>query len=198
MMSGEIRCVSMPRMARPAASFKRSGGGITRSAVARLHADGMLQTTATRSSALTSGSCGCGSSGSRKTISKSICPARAAGSAPVPSRGHGGPSPLARISAPMFARRKNQLGVRAGSEVMALGSSAASHPAGRAAKPLLGASPKTRSSRSCGLPAAAAAVSPGMGRAPGPHVPAAGPRRTEDRHAPLSGRHGLEVRPANP
>lgn len=38
----------------------------------------------------------------------------------------------------MFARRKNQLGVRAGSEVMALGSSAASHPADRAAKPLLG------------------------------------------------------------
>lgn len=38
----------------------------------------------------------------------------------------------------MFARRKNQPGVRAGSEVMALGSSAASHPADRAAKPLLG------------------------------------------------------------
>src|ERR1700761_49640 len=38
----------------------------------------------------------------------------------------------------MFARRKDQLWVRAGSEVMALGSSAASHPAGRAAKPLLG------------------------------------------------------------
>jgi deazaflavin-dependent oxidoreductase (nitroreductase family) len=38
----------------------------------------------------------------------------------------------------MFAGRKNQLGVRAGSEVMALGSSAASGLPGRAAKPLLG------------------------------------------------------------
>jgi deazaflavin-dependent oxidoreductase (nitroreductase family) len=38
----------------------------------------------------------------------------------------------------MFARRKNQLWVRAGSEVMTVGSSAASHPADRAAKPLLG------------------------------------------------------------
>ena len=38
----------------------------------------------------------------------------------------------------MFARRKNQPWVRAGSEVMTLGSSAASHPADRAAKPLLG------------------------------------------------------------
>jgi deazaflavin-dependent oxidoreductase (nitroreductase family) len=39
---------------------------------------------------------------------------------------------------PMFARRKNQLWVRAGSEVMAVGSSVASGPAGRAATPLLG------------------------------------------------------------
>ena len=45
-----------------------------KSAVARLHATGMLQTTATRSSALTSGSCGCGSSGSQKKTSTSISP----------------------------------------------------------------------------------------------------------------------------
>ena len=109
-----------------------------------------------------------------------------------------GLSPLARISAPMFARRKDQLWVRAGSEVMALGSSAASHPADRAGEATAGASPETGSSRSCGLPAAAAAVSPGMGRAPGPHVLAAGPRRTQDRQAPLRHCHGLEVRPANP
>lgn len=42
-----------------------------KSAVARLHATGMLQTTATRSRALTSGSCGCGSSGSQKNTSRS-------------------------------------------------------------------------------------------------------------------------------
>ena len=36
-----------------------------KSAVARSQATGILQTTATRSRALTSGSCGCGSSGSQ-------------------------------------------------------------------------------------------------------------------------------------
>src|SRR6266478_9855170 len=47
---------------------------MTKSAVARLQATGMLQTTATRSRALTSGSCGCGSSGSRRNTSRSISP----------------------------------------------------------------------------------------------------------------------------
>ena len=45
-----------------------------KSAVARLHATGMLHTTATRSSAFTSGSCGCGSSGSQKKTSTSFSP----------------------------------------------------------------------------------------------------------------------------
>ena len=43
-----------------------------KSAEARLQAIGMFQTTAMRRSALTSGSCGCGSSGSQKKIRKSI------------------------------------------------------------------------------------------------------------------------------
>ena len=43
-----------------------------KSAVARLQAVGIFQTTAMRSSASTSGSCGCGSSGSQKKIRKSI------------------------------------------------------------------------------------------------------------------------------
>jgi hypothetical protein len=62
----------------------------------------------------------------------------AAGTAPVSSRSPAGFSPLARLSALMFGRRKNQLRVCAGSEVMAVGSSAASGPADGAAKPLLG------------------------------------------------------------
>ena len=49
-----------------------SGEEIMKSAVARLQAVGMFQTTAMRNSALTSGSCGCGSSGSQKKIRKSI------------------------------------------------------------------------------------------------------------------------------
>jgi hypothetical protein len=61
-----------------------------------------------------------------------------------------------------------------------------------------GVSPPTGPSGCGGLPAATAAVSPGMGRAPGPHIPAAGPRRAQDRQAPPHGRHGLAVRPANP
>ena len=51
-----------------------SGEEIKKSAVARLQATGILQTTATRSRALTSGSCGCGSSGSHKNTSRSISP----------------------------------------------------------------------------------------------------------------------------
>jgi glycine oxidase len=47
---------------------------MTKSALARLHAAGMFRSTAIRSSAFTSGSCGCGSSGSQKKISKSIFP----------------------------------------------------------------------------------------------------------------------------
>ena len=43
-----------------------------KSAEARLQAMGMFQTTAMRSRALTSGSCGCGSSGSQKKMRKSI------------------------------------------------------------------------------------------------------------------------------
>ena len=42
--------------------------------MARLVATGTFQTAASRSSALTSGSCGCGSSGSQKKISVSIAP----------------------------------------------------------------------------------------------------------------------------
>ena len=49
-----------------------SGDETRKSAVARLHATGMFQTTAIRSSALTSGSCGCGSSGSQKKMSMSM------------------------------------------------------------------------------------------------------------------------------
>ena len=45
-----------------------------KSAEARLQATGMLRTTATRSRAFTSGSCGCGSSGSQKNTSRSIPP----------------------------------------------------------------------------------------------------------------------------
>ncbi len=45
-----------------------------RSALATLQATGMFQTAAIRSSALTSGSCGCGSSGSQKKNSMSISP----------------------------------------------------------------------------------------------------------------------------
>jgi hypothetical protein len=44
------------------------------SAVARLQATGMCHSTAARSSALTSWSCGCGSGGSQKEISTSIPP----------------------------------------------------------------------------------------------------------------------------
>ena len=51
-----------------------SGEEILKSAVARLQAMGMLQTTATRSRALTSGSCGCGSRGSHRNTSRSISP----------------------------------------------------------------------------------------------------------------------------
>ena len=45
-----------------------------KSADARLQAMGTFQTTAIRSSALTSGSCGCGSSGSQKKMRQSISP----------------------------------------------------------------------------------------------------------------------------
>jgi len=48
--------------------------GITRSAVTRLQAIGMWQATVTRSSALTSGSCGCGSGGSQKKTGRLISP----------------------------------------------------------------------------------------------------------------------------
>ena len=44
------------------------------SAVATLFATGMFHSAASRSRALTSGSCGCGSSGSQKKISMSISP----------------------------------------------------------------------------------------------------------------------------
>src|SRR5579859_5194595 len=49
-----------------------NGEEIRKSAVARLQATGMFHSTATRSSALTSVSCGCGSSGSQKKMSSSI------------------------------------------------------------------------------------------------------------------------------
>ena len=51
-----------------------SGLERTKSAVARLQAIGMLWTTAIRSSAFTSTSCGCGESGSQKKITASIRP----------------------------------------------------------------------------------------------------------------------------
>ena len=47
-----------------------------KSAVARLQATGMFQTTAMRSRAFTSGSWGCGSSGSQKNTSRSIARVR--------------------------------------------------------------------------------------------------------------------------
>ena len=48
------------------------------------------------------------------------------------------------------------------------------------------------------LPAATGAVSPGMGPAPGPHVPATGPRRAQNGQALLHRRDGLALRPAHP
>ena len=45
-----------------------------KSAEARLQATGMFQTTAMRSKALTSGSCGCGCSGSQKKMTRSTVP----------------------------------------------------------------------------------------------------------------------------
>jgi hypothetical protein len=130
-------------------------------------------------------------------ISKSICLA-AAGSALALPGAPAGLSPLARISAPMFVRCENQLwglcwfGGDGGGE---FGRIAPGRPGSEASS---GASPQTGSSCCGGLPAAAAAVSPGMGWAAGPHVLAAGPRRADDRQAPLHGGHGLAVRPANP
>ena len=44
------------------------------SALATLHATGMFHTAASRSSARTSGSCGCASNGSQKNTSRSIRP----------------------------------------------------------------------------------------------------------------------------
>ena len=109
-----------------------------------------------------------------------------------------GLSPLARISAPMFARRKNQLWGSCLFGGDGGGKSCRIAPSRPGSEATAGASPETGSSRSCGLPAAATAVSPGMGLAPRPHILAAGPRRTQDRQAPLRHCHGLEVRPANP
>lgn len=51
-----------------------SGEEIRKSALARLHAIGMFHTTAIRTSAFTSGSCGCDSSGSQKKTSRSMSP----------------------------------------------------------------------------------------------------------------------------
>src|SRR5215207_6930459 len=59
-------------------------------------------------------------------------------------------------------------------------------------------SPATGSSRARGFPTAAVAVSPGVGLASRPHVPATGPRRTEDRQGLLRRRDGLAVRPGKP
>jgi len=68
-----------------------SGDEIKKSAEALLHAMGTFQTTATRRSAFTSGSCDNGANGSQKKIRKSISPS--AIRAPIcwspPSRRHG-------------------------------------------------------------------------------------------------------------
>ena len=59
---------------RLAHSWLRRGDEIIMSAVAVLHAIGTFQTAPIRSRALTSGSCGWGSSGSQKKMSASIRP----------------------------------------------------------------------------------------------------------------------------
>ena len=95
-------------------------------------------------------------------------------------------------------RHRHSLGIEAtarpGPEVTAM-ASPSRHPD---SEPDPRPTPTARPSRSGSLPDTAAAVSPRLGPASGPHVPAAGPRRAQVRQAIPRHRHGPEVRPGHP
>ena len=100
-------------------------------------------------------------------------------------------SALARASARGFA----------GSEVVRGGGSetlrcVASDPSIHPTNPRV--SSDARPSRPFPIPIAVAAVPHGLGLASGTYVPAAGPRRTQDRPASLDGCDGIELRPRDP